>query len=97
MEMFLDGKCLLPVTSNLLEASILRGMENSCASFTCDEPLSVRADASSYGRGREGRKERGNIKPLKTLQTKSGELDQVFQQPPCGRHWVHFAFSCAGT
>lgn len=55
MEMFLDGKCLLPVTSDLLEASILRGMENSCASFTCDEPLG--SELMLLLREREGRAE----------------------------------------
>lgn len=54
MEMFLDGKCLLPVTSDLLEASILRGMENSCASFTCDEPLGSELMLLLTGEGGKG-------------------------------------------
>lgn len=70
METFLDGKCLLPVTSDLLEASILRGMENSCASFTCDESLGSELELLTGEGGKGGREERGNIKPLKTLQTK---------------------------
>lgn len=71
METFLDGKCLLPVTSGLLEALTLRGMENSCASIACDEPLGSELMLLLTGEGgKGGRKERGDIKPLKTSQTK---------------------------
>lgn len=60
MEMFLDGKCLLPVTSGLLEASTLRGMENSCASITCDEPLGSELMLLT-GEGRKGGRKGGTL------------------------------------
>lgn len=61
MEMFLDGKCLLPVTSSLLEASTLRGMENSCASITCDEPLGSELMLLLTGEGGKGGRKGGTL------------------------------------
>lgn len=78
----------MPSPSDLLEASILRGMENNCASITCDEPLGSELMLLTGERGKGGRK--GETLSLgKHSKPKSGELDQVIQQPPCGRHWVH--------
>lgn len=62
METFLDGKCLLPVTSGLLEASTLRGMENNCASIACDEPLGSELMFLLMGEGGKGGRKEGKGK-----------------------------------